>query len=475
MTALNLTSFEAALKVHYTDLRIKNLVYRNNPWLAAIPKMEAFGGKSLPLPLQVGVPQGRSAEFIAAQDNKSPGVYRDFSLTRIRNYGLAAIQNEVLEASVGNANAFMQAAASEIDGILRALTQDLAGGLYANGSGERGTVGAISAFPGPAGANTQDVTLSNPTDVVRFETQMRVNFTDAAFVPLGNLPPPGPPFITGDDIIAVNRDTGVITIATTADITGGPTPVVVGSLIFQVGDIPDTTGPTPIFKKVTGLRGWLPDVAPAPGDPLFFGVDRASDPTRLGGIRYDGTAETIEEAMIGAGALLFREGGRPDVIFMNPLSYSELIKSLGSKVVYDLMRSSDVADVFFEAVRIHLPSGSAMVVADPNCPSGRAYMLQMDTWKLYSLGMAPKILMTDGLRFLRENNADAVEVRAGYYAQMGCTAPGWNARLERNHRARNVSDRQGVKTAPCLLSPQRIRWRIPVQRTSRTHTGQDAA
>jgi len=70
MTALNLTSFEAALKVHYTDLRIKNLVYRNNPWLAAIPKMEAFGGKSLPLPLQVGVPQGRSAEFIAAQDNK---------------------------------------------------------------------------------------------------------------------------------------------------------------------------------------------------------------------------------------------------------------------------------------------------------------------------------------------------------------------------------------------------------------------
>ena len=133
--------------------------------------------------------------------------------------------------------------------------------------------------------------------------------------------------------------------------------------------------------------------------------------------------------MIGAGALLFREGGRPDVIFMNPLSYSELIKSLGSKVVYDLMRSSDVADVFFEAVRIHLPSGSAMVVADPNCPSGRAYMLQMDTWKMYSLGMAPKILMTDGLRFLRENNADAVEVRAGYYAQMGCTAPGWNATI----------------------------------------------
>ncbi len=142
MTALNLNSFEAALKVHYTDLRVKNLVYRNNPWLAAIPKMEAFGGKMLPLPLQVGVPQGRSADFQRAQADKTPGVYKDFELKRIRNYGLAAIQNEVLEASVGNANAFMQAAASEIDGILRALTQDLAGGLYSNGTGVRGTIAA---------------------------------------------------------------------------------------------------------------------------------------------------------------------------------------------------------------------------------------------------------------------------------------------------------------------------------------------
>ncbi len=407
MTALNLTTFEAALKVHYTDLRVKNLVYRNNPWLAAIPKMEAFGGKMLPLPLQVGVPQGRSADFQRAQADKTPGVYKDFELKRIRNYGLAAIQNEVLEASVGNANAFMQAAASEIDGILRALTQDLAGGLYSDGTGSRGTIGAIDATV-PA---TTIITLANPTDIVRFEVQMKLQFQAVIGTTIG-----GGPL----DVIAVDRDLGTITVDDTAVIG-----LLVGQFMFQNGDEPSTATEK---LKITGLEGWLPPVAPGPTDS-FFGVNRSSDPTRLGGIRYDGTAETIEEAMIGAGALLFREGGRPDVIFMNPLSYSELIKSLGSKVVYDLMRSSDVADVFFEAVRIHLPSGSAMVVADPNCPSGRAYMLQMDTWKLYSLGMAPKILMTDGLRFLRENNADAVEVRAGYYAQMGCTAPGWNATI----------------------------------------------
>ena len=408
MTALDTGAFEAALKVHYTDLRIKNLVYRNNPFLAAIPKMEAFGGKMLPLPLQVGVPQGRSAVFLDAQTDKSPGVYKDFQLERIRNYGLAAIENEVLEASVGNANAFMQAAASEIDGILRALTQDLAGGLYGNGTGVRGTSDGASVVS-PADPNWQVVTLDASTDIVRFEVQMQIVYQLAL----------GGPTVGPFPVTEVNRDLGTITLDTAAAV------IPPNALLFQRGDQPLAATER---KKITGLEGWLPPTPPGAGDQ-FFQVDRSTDPTRLAGIRYDGTGETIEEAMIGAGALLFREGGRPDVIFMNPISYSELIKSLGSKVVYDLMRSSDVADVFFEAVRIHLPSGSAMVVADPNCPYGRAYMLQMDTWKLYSLGMAPKILMTDGLRFLRENSADAVEGRAGYYAQMGSTAPGWNATI----------------------------------------------
>jgi hypothetical protein len=57
-------------------------------------------------------------------------------------------------------------------------------------------------------------------------------------------------------------------------------------------------------------------------------------------------------------------------------------------------------------------------------------MLQLDVWKLYSLGKAPRILDADGLKMLRESSADAVEVRAGYYAQLGCRAPGWNANVK---------------------------------------------
>jgi len=403
MSALDLDSFEAALKVHYTDLRVKNLVYRNNPFLAAVPKYEYFGGKNLPIPVQFGTPQGRSATFTDANNPavQTPGEYTDYVLTRVRNYSIAAIDNETLEASVGRPNAFMEAAASEIDGALRSLTQDLAGNLYRNQFGVRGEVFTIVGTT---------VTLTNPSDIVFFEVGMTLVSVAAAT--------PGAATTGGPAVIqSINRDNGTFEL----NVAGG---IVNGDALFQLGDAANG-GDTP---KMAGLSGWLPAVAPIAGDN-FFSVDRSVDASRLAGQRYDGTAETIEEALIGAGSLLFREGGRPDLVFMNPLSYSELIKSLGSKVVYDVVRSSDVAEVFFDSVRVYTPSGQVSVVADPNCPTGVAYMLQMDTWKFYSLGMAPKIIMTDGLRFLRTENADSVTVRCGYYGQLGSTAPGWNARI----------------------------------------------
>ncbi len=423
MTALNMGSFDAALKVHYTDLRVKNLVYKNNPFLAAIPKYEAFGGRNLPIPVQFGVPEGRSANFQNALGLQTAGNYTEFVLTRVRNYGIASIGNEVLEASVGDANAFMQAASSEIDGILRAVTQDLAGSMYGTGFGNRGTVGAAPG-PGPI----YDITLAEPADVVRFEVGMALT---------SNAPGGGVGVVNGlGAIVAINRDTGVLTIDQAAPGFAFPTPPGIGILpavgdwIFQWGDDRNGGGGGITARsKITGLEGWLPNVAPVAGDPALFGVQREIDPTRLAGVRFNGSGMTIEEALISASALLFREGGRPDICFVNPVTYADLIKSLGSKVVYDLMRSSDVADVFFEAVRVHTPSGAVSVVADPNCPVSRAYLTQMHTWKLYSLGMAPKILMTDGMRILRNADSDSVQVRTGFYAQMGCSAPGWNCNI----------------------------------------------
>ena len=91
-----------------------------------------------------------------------------------------------------------------------------------------------------------------------------------------------------------------------------------------------------------------------------------------------------------------------------------------SKVQYVDLKVN--AEIGFRGILMNGPRGPIKVVPDQNCPSDRAFMLQMDTWKLYSLGKAPKILDTDGMKMLREASSDSVEVRVGYYAQLGLAA-----------------------------------------------------
>jgi hypothetical protein len=400
--SLDLTSFASALKVHYTNDRIENMVYKNNPFLAMVSKMESFGGKNLPIPIITGNPQGRSSSFATAQANKTNSTIKDFVLTRNHDYALASIDNETLEASQGNANAFMEAATTEIDGALNSATRSLATALYRSGSGSIGQANASVT-----GTSLQ---LKAADDVTNYEPGMELVFSTAdggGSVKSGKV-----------TVIAVNRDSGLLTVDALTAIDGG-TGVAANDYIFVEGDYD---------SKIKGLLAWLPSTAPTSSP--FFSVDRSSDVTRLGGIRYDGSAIPIEEAIVGAIHRAAREGGSPDVCFMNYAKWDELAKALGTKVQYiEEAVKTGQAYVNFRGIQVNGPKGPVKIVPDQNCPTDRAFLLQMDTFKLYSLGKCPRILDTDGLKMLRESTADAVEVRVGYYAQLGCRAPGFNVNI----------------------------------------------
>ena len=389
--ALNMTTFAAALKQHYTDEKIENMVYKDNPFLAMIAKYEDFGGENLKLPVKYGLPMGRSATFADAVSNKSASQLKAFLLTRKADYAIASIANETIEASKGNANAFIEAATFEIDGAIEAATRSLAISLYGDGSGQIGVVGSLATTT----ASNDTVTLATIQDITNFEVGMQLNFGTAT---------------ANKEISTINRDTGVILLT-------GASGATTTEAIYVDGDKDN---------KLTGLGGWLPSSAPGSTDS-FFGVNRSSDATRLGGIRFDGSSLPIEEALIGAAARVAREGGKPDVCFINYNNFADLEKALGSKVSYVDVKVNP--EIGFRGIMVHGPRGPIKVVPDQNCPNGVAYMLQMDVWKLYSLGKAPKILDSDGLKFLRESTADAVEARIGYYAQLGCRAPGFNVRV----------------------------------------------
>ena len=395
---LDMGTFAAALKQHYTSQKIENMVYKDNPFLAMLSKYESFGGINLKLPIKYGIPQGRSATFASAVANKTSSKLKAFLLTRNSNYSLANIDNEVIEASKGNANAFIEAATTEIDGAIEAATRSLAISLYGDGGGSIGQTTSNGA------TSLTTITLLQPDDVTNFEVGLSLDFYDAATG--GNL-------ITGGSyqVTAIDRDAGTMTIDPTMNAA-----VSASDFIVPVGDYDD---------MLSGLRAWIP--ASAPSAVKFFDVDRSLDATRLGGIRFDGTALPLEEALIGAASRAAREGGKPDVCFMNYSNFADLEKALGSKLQYiDVKVKTDIG---FRGIQINGPRGTIQVIPDQNCPKDVAFMLDMSMWKLYSLGKCPKILDPDGLRFLRLTNEDAVEVRVGYYAQLGCRGPGNNVRI----------------------------------------------
>jgi hypothetical protein len=417
----NVSNQVAALKELYTgDDYMKDLVYKKNPLLALLPKDESpsgFAGKYIPVPLVYGTPQGRSATFSNAQGNQTAPQISSFFVYRISNYQLATITNELLEATKDNAGAFVDEAKLVMDTAFRNISNDLALDIFKGGTGSRGQIGTISSPSTAVGATV--IQLADVQSVVNFEVGMTlvVSATD------GGVPSSSTVVLT-----AVNRSSGVLRgTASVNPLSGWAS----SGYLSVEGDVAvGGSTSTSSFLKVSGLSAWLPEVAPAPGDS-FWNVDRSADPTRLAGVRYDGSSQSIEEALIDASSLVAREGGQPDMCFMNFSSYAALEKSLGAKVQYVDVKHEE-ADIAFAGIRIHAPYGPITVIPDRNCPANRAFLLQMDTWKLRSLGKAPHILTygLEGLEGLRVGTADALEIRIGYYANMICNAPGWNCTVK---------------------------------------------
>lgn len=401
-TYVNLTNMNAALKELYDGQVVNNLVYRKNPLLAMLSKKTDFGGKYRPQPIVTSTTQGRSSDFATAQANQTGVDVESFLLTRAKDYSLATIDNETMLASATDKMAFLEGSKLAIDGAWKAITLSLASALFRTGTG---TVGKISTI------TTGVIQLTNLGDIVNFERNMvlQANATDGGVTPRAAV----------GYIIAVNRRNGQLTVsATQGGAAGTPAAWVAGDFLLVQGDN---------NLKVKGLSAWLPVTDPTTGDS-FFGVDRSVDRVRLAGLYYDGSAQNIEEALIDAVSILNREGGEPDVAFVNYASWAALEKSLGSKVQYVDLKGP--ADIGFRGIMVTGGDTVIKVFPDRSCQTQTAYLLQMDTWTLYSLGDAPQVLKYgDGLEWLRVNNADAGEVRIGYYAQLGCNAPGWNAQV----------------------------------------------
>ncbi len=324
-----------------------------------------------------------------------------------------------MEQTKSNAGAFVDAAKLQMDGGFRNATNNIAFELFGDGTATRGTSTAASSQTGGTAVGGVILPLTNAQQIVQFEVGMLL----VASATAGGVPSTDTVFVTG-----VDRANGIVTGTASAATLSANWAIGTGQAFLSIqGDIPSTGATnTSSYLALSGLAAWIPTATPASNDS-FWGVNRSADPTRLAGLRYNAQAYTIEEGMTNALAFLNREGGKPDLAVMDFASYASLVNSLGAKVQYVQVKHDEV-EVAFEGITFQSAYGRVTVLADRSCPPQTCYLLTMSTWKLRSLGKVPHILTygMEGLEGLRVGNADALEVRIGYYGNLICSAPGFN-------------------------------------------------
>lgn len=402
-TTYDMTAASAALKVRFDKGRLEKMAYKSNPFFAMVPKDTECDGESFKLPIEQDLPTGGSATFSTAQTNSKPGTDKAFLVTLADDYQTVVIANKVVEASKSNLGAFLKIADHKIERGIQSSINRIAGALFRSGTGSRGLIAS-------GGLSSGVVTLDDPGSVTQFSVGMvlQANSTDGGGTTRAGL----------GYVIAVNRNTGKITVsATSGGSAGNPSGWAAGDYLSCEGDL-NLVG--------KGLAAWLPQTDPSGGES-FFGVDRSADRSRLAGIVYDGSEQSIEEALIDGISLASREECAPDAVFTNFASWGALEKSFNGKAQY--VDFAGPANLMFKGIRINGPQGPVVVYPDRNCPKNTAYALAMETWVLGSVGDVPHILTYggEGLEMLRVSNADAIEARIGAYYQLACKRPGSNA------------------------------------------------
>lgn len=418
-----IANLDPILKTLFPDDLIRTMGYTDQPLYGMIAKDTTFTGDYSKEPILVSPSEDRSANASIALQNITNVNYQAFVISRVSNYASARIANELIRAASGNnKGSFLSSLEATTKSMLFSLLRSIAIHMYRSGTGSVAIISPAATINNAA----VPVQLLYPSDITTFEIGMNLAFsaTDGSTL----LPYAAS---SGAYIIDIDRVKGTFVVSATfggaaaALTTVVPTVAVSNYIYLSAGDAANG-GPS---VAMSGIDAWLP-VTGVTSTP-FFGVNRLTDSTRLGGIVYDGTMQQMDEALIDAANLVAREGGTPRHCFMNFQDYSNLVKLLGAKQ-QQIQRTEVKLDeqnvtVGYHGIIIDGAKGPITVIPDQNCPGGRAYLLQLDTWKFKSLGEPVSVFTGDGLQVIRDPYADYLLMRAVSYYQLVCRAPGWNA------------------------------------------------
>ncbi|HEU5276840.1 MAG TPA: hypothetical protein VFU97_24500 [Xanthobacteraceae bacterium] len=345
-----------------------------------------------------------SFDFESALEGSNSSSDAQFRIPRARHYVILSLDTESMEASEDDDGAWIDLKKDEAEAAFSSSTQRLAHALFRNSGGAIGQRASI---------NSNTVQLANVDDAVFFKKGMRLQAatTDGTS---GSLR--AGTFAT---VSAVNRQLGQITAPDWANITGFAD----NDFLFPKGNF---------GKGVFGFEAYIPKTAPTPGGGDSFtlsGLDRSADPSRLAGMRFDGSSMAIEEALIKGLAQFRREGGTGtiDTIWTNYDRFVEIGLALGSKAMRD---EASTAEFGYDVIRVHAGGKPVTLMADHNCQPDTAWCLSKKTIVFRSLGPVPRFLQrSGGSELIVEPASDGYQMRLGWRGNNVMTMPGKNGRI----------------------------------------------
>jgi len=404
---------DAVLKDYYTDDKIKEQSYGENPFFAFMKKERGVmaGGRRYVQPVEFAHPGGSSADFAKAMTNGTASQYDDFLIPRKKQYQKVQVDHELLFATQSQRESFRKAL-DEFDRGFKGLGEKIGRRLYRTQGGSLGTMANTTVA-------TTVITLADKASAFNFHIGQTLAFSDTDGT--GSLRDSG----DTTTVTAVDIENALITCADTLNtkITG----IATTDFVFSDGDY---------NACLAGLEDWLPvDSRSSKLAASFNSVTRSNAPDYLGGIYMDGTTMGgLDEVIIKLCGKLGKYGAQTSHILANPESLSDLellsnskmriVAELNTKVVGD---SGDVL-VGFSGYRAIVAGRSVKIYPDRNCPSNRLYALQLDTWTLWYTGQMVNWLGESytGNKMRMSEDSDSAEARLGAYMNVGCSAPGWN-------------------------------------------------
>jgi hypothetical protein len=389
----------------YPDGEVESAALHDCVLAQRIKKVSDFYGDELKWPLPYASGAGRSHDYTTARTNASKVLSKQWTLTHKSDYVFWQIDNRALHASEKDRGAFVSGQKLIADMHLAEIGRSFSVGVFGTVGGGIGQIAAINAAV---------ATLTYAHDVRNFYPGQKIDVSaanDSTAAARAGSP------LT---VSSVDYDAGTVTF------TAGIVATVAGAVVNDYF-IPD--GDAAI--GMSGLQDWIPLSTSGLGN-AFNGVVRSADPQRLAGWRVDNANADPGENLITLGQkVAIGKPGPRQIVVVNPIHYGSLIKSLSSKIVYQRQGTAKKdGDMLIGATgtMVGLSSGTAEIVTDPDCPGGKGWLLDEDTWVFHSLLEVPHIAMegrgTGGA--LHGGTYDGIEVYARWWGDLLCLRPSAN-------------------------------------------------